>query len=186
MKTPGLASQIEVSARPGRRGKIFVELFLMMCKLWITPDHERDTKDGHFQDVHEKPEGPCREAHIDRAPVRNQPSRPALKGQKNLPKRRSSKMKVSKWDMAEFIDTKEDVIAHLAAALEENDTEFLLDVIGALARSAGMTQIARELGVTREGLYKSLSPAGNPSFETVLKLLDILGFRLRVEQKASA
>jgi probable addiction module antidote protein len=95
-------------------------------------------------------------------------------------------MKVSKWDMAEFIDTKEDVIAHLAVALEENDAEFLLDVIGALARSAGMSQIARELGVTREGLYKSLSPAGNPSFETILKLLDALGFRLKVEQKASA
>jgi probable addiction module antidote protein len=95
-------------------------------------------------------------------------------------------MKVSKWDMAEFIDTKEDVLAHIAVALEENDTEFLLDIIGALARSAGMSQIARELGVTREGLYKSLSPTGNPSFETVLKLLDILGFRLRVEQKVSA
>jgi probable addiction module antidote protein len=95
-------------------------------------------------------------------------------------------MKVSKWDMAEFIDTKEDVIAHLAVALEENDTEFLFEVIGALARSAGMSQIAHELGVTREGLYKSLSPAGNPSFETVLKLLDILGFRLKVEQKVSA
>ncbi|MDR1030489.1 MAG: putative addiction module antidote protein [Treponema sp.] len=95
-------------------------------------------------------------------------------------------MKVSKWDMAEFIDTKEDVIAHLAVALEENDTEFLLDIIGALARSEGMSQIARELGVTREGLYKSLAPTGNPSFETVLKLLDILGFRLRIEQKVSA
>jgi probable addiction module antidote protein len=95
-------------------------------------------------------------------------------------------MKTSKWDIAEFIDTKEDVIAHLTVALEENDTEFLLDIIGALARSAGMSQIARELGVTREGLYKSLSPTGNPSFETVLKLLDILGFRLRVEQKVSA
>jgi probable addiction module antidote protein len=95
-------------------------------------------------------------------------------------------MKVSKWDMAEFIDTKEDVIAHLAVALEENDTEFLLEVIDALARSEGMTQIARELGVTREGLDKSLAPTGNPSFETVLKLLDIMGFRLKVEQKASA
>jgi probable addiction module antidote protein len=49
-----------------------------------------------------------------------------------------------------------------------------------------MTQIARELDVTREGLYKSLAPTGNPSFETVLKLLDILGFRFKVEQKASA
>jgi probable addiction module antidote protein len=48
-----------------------------------------------------------------------------------------------------------------------------------------MAQIARELGVTREGLYKSLSPSGNPSFDTVLKLLDIMGFRLRIERKAS-
>ena len=95
-------------------------------------------------------------------------------------------MKASKCDMAEFIDTKEDVIAHLTVALEENDTKFLLDVIGALARSEGMSQIARELGVTREGLYKSLAPAGNPSFETILKLLDILGFCLKVEQKEKA
>jgi probable addiction module antidote protein len=93
---------------------------------------------------------------------------------------------VSKWDMAEFIDTKEDVIAHLTVALEENDMDFLFEVIGALARSEGMTQIAKELGVTREGLYKSLSPNGNPSFDTVIKLLDILGFRLKVEQKVSA
>jgi probable addiction module antidote protein len=48
-----------------------------------------------------------------------------------------------------------------------------------------MTQIARELGVTREGLYKSLSPGGNPSFETILKLLDVLGFRFKVERKTA-
>jgi probable addiction module antidote protein len=84
-------------------------------------------------------------------------------------------MKISKWDMAEFIDTK-----------EENDTEFLLGVIGALARSEGMAQIAGELGVSREALYKSLSSEGNPSFNTVMKVLDSLGFRLKVEQKVSA
>jgi probable addiction module antidote protein len=95
-------------------------------------------------------------------------------------------MKVSKWDPAEFIDTKEDVIAHLSVAFEDGDMEFLLKTMGYIARSEGMAQIAHELGVTREGLYKSLSPAGNPSFETVLKLLDILGFRLKVEQKVSA
>jgi probable addiction module antidote protein len=48
-----------------------------------------------------------------------------------------------------------------------------------------MSQIARELGVTREGLYKSLAPDGNPSFETVLKLLNILGFRLKIEKKSA-
>jgi probable addiction module antidote protein len=92
----------------------------------------------------------------------------------------------SKWDMAEFIDTKEDVIAHLTVALEENDIDFLFEVIGALARSEGMTQIAKELNVSREGLYKSLSPNGNPSFDTVIRLLDVLGFRLKIEQKLSA
>jgi probable addiction module antidote protein len=95
-------------------------------------------------------------------------------------------MKIDKWDPAEFIDTKEDVIAHLDVALEDGDMEFVLKTVGHIARSEGMAQIASELGVTREGLYKSLAPDGNPSFETVLKLLDILGFRLKVEQKVSA
>jgi probable addiction module antidote protein len=97
-----------------------------------------------------------------------------------------AKVTVSDWDPAEFIETKEDVIANLSVALEDGDIEYVLKIMGDIARSDGMSQIARELGVTREGLYKSLAPAGNPSFETVLKLLDILGFRLRVEQKVSA
>jgi probable addiction module antidote protein len=94
-------------------------------------------------------------------------------------------MKVAKWDPAEFIDTKEDVIAYLETALEDGDMKFLLKTVGHIARSEGMAQIARELGVTREGLYKSLSPTGNPSFETVLKLLNILGFRLKIERKTA-
>ena len=92
-------------------------------------------------------------------------------------------MKTSKWDMAEFIDTKEDVIAHLTVALEENDIDFLLSVINALARSKGMAEIAADLGVSREGLYKSLAPGSNPSFGTVLKTLDKLGFKLNIELK---
>jgi probable addiction module antidote protein len=95
------------------------------------------------------------------------------------------KVTFEKWDPADDIETKEDVIATLEVALEENDSEFLLSVIGDIARSKGMAQIAHELGVTREGLYKSLSPAGNPSFEIVLKLLDILGFRLKIERKSA-
>ena len=92
-------------------------------------------------------------------------------------------MKTSKWDMAEFIETKEDVIAHLKVALEENDIDFLLSVINALARSKGMAQIAGELGVSREGLYKSLTPGSNPAFGTVIKTLDTLGFKLNIELK---
>ena len=92
-------------------------------------------------------------------------------------------MKTTKWDMSQHIETKEDVLAYLDAALEETDTELLLSVISDISRSKGMTQIAHELGVTREGLYKSLSPVGNPSFDTVTKVLDNLGFQLSVKQK---
>jgi len=93
--------------------------------------------------------------------------------------------KISNWDIAEILDTKEDIIACLEVALAEPDAKFLYETLGAIARSAGMTKLARELGVTREGLYKSLSPAGHPSFETVIKLLDILGLQVKLEQKSA-
>jgi probable addiction module antidote protein len=96
------------------------------------------------------------------------------------------KMTVADFDPAEYIETPEDVFLTLKVATEENDPDFLLSVIGDIARSKGMTQIARELNLDRAGLYKSLSPGGNPSFKTVFNLLDTLGFRLRVEQKVSA
>jgi len=87
------------------------------------------------------------------------------------------------WDMAEYIKTKKDVAAHLEAALAENDIPFLLSVVGDIARSEGMTKIAHSLGMSREGLYRSLSPSGKPSFETVVKLLNLLGMRLSVTYK---
>ncbi|MDR3191510.1 MAG: putative addiction module antidote protein [Treponema sp.] len=76
--------------------------------------------------------------------------------------------------------------AVIELAIRENDPEYLLKAIGDIARSKGMAQIARDLNLDRASLYKSLSPAGNPSFLTVMKALDNLGFRLRVERKASA
>jgi probable addiction module antidote protein len=95
------------------------------------------------------------------------------------------KMTVADFDPAEYIETKEDVVAMLKVALEENDPDFLLSCIGDIARSKGMSEIARELNLDRVGLYKSLSPRGNPSFKTVYKLLDNLGFRLKLEPKTA-
>ena len=92
----------------------------------------------------------------------------------------------AKYDPAEYINSKEDVIAFLEGALEENDPDFLLRTIGHIARSKGMSQIARELNITRKGLYKALAPDGNPSFKTVFKLLDILGLQVKLEQKVPA
>ena len=93
------------------------------------------------------------------------------------------KITFAKWDPAEVIETREDVIALLGVALEENDPDFLLSVFGDIARSKGMTQVARELNMSRKGLYKALAPDGNPSFKTVFKLLDLLGMRIKVERK---
>jgi len=92
----------------------------------------------------------------------------------------------SKYDPAKYIDTKEDVIAFLEGALEENDTEFLFKTIGYIARSKGMAQIAKELNLNREGLYTALSPQGNPSFITIARVLDNLGFKLSVKHKMLA
>jgi probable addiction module antidote protein len=93
--------------------------------------------------------------------------------------------KTYKWDMADHIKTKDDVFGYLEAALEENDTELLFQVIGDIARSEGMTKLARELNLSRESLYRSFSKTGNPSFTTVIKLLDVLGYRIEIKQKTA-
>jgi probable addiction module antidote protein len=98
----------------------------------------------------------------------------------------AEKVTFEDWDPADDIETKEDVAAILEVALEENDPEFLLSVIGDIARSKGMAQLARELDVDRAGLYKSFSPEGNPSFLTVVKVLNKLGFGLSIHQKKAS
>ena len=94
--------------------------------------------------------------------------------------------KTSVWDMADHINTKEDVTAYLEAAIAENDTALLFSVIGDIARSKGMAQIARDLNLARESLYRALAPDGNPSFNTVVSVLDNLGYQLSIKQKVPA
>lgn len=84
------------------------------------------------------------------------------------------------WDAADHLETKEDIAAYLEAALEEGDSSLVVAALGDIARSKGMTQIARETGLGRESLYKALSLEGNPEFATVLKVLQVLGLRLHV------
>jgi probable addiction module antidote protein len=85
------------------------------------------------------------------------------------------------WDVVEHLQTEEDMIAYLDAALEDGDPELIVAALGDIARAKGMTQVARETGLGRESLYKSLSSAGNPEFVTVLKVLNALGLRFHVE-----
>ena len=83
------------------------------------------------------------------------------------------------WDAAEHLETQEDMAAYLEAALEDGDPNLVVAALGDIARSKGMTTIARETGLGRESLYKALSLEGNPEFSTVLKVIQSLGLRLR-------
>ncbi len=85
------------------------------------------------------------------------------------------------WDAAEHLETEEDMVAYLDAALEDGDPAVIVAVVGDIARAKGMTQIAREAGLGRESLYKALSPSGNPEFATILKVVRALGLKFSVQ-----
>jgi probable addiction module antidote protein len=84
------------------------------------------------------------------------------------------------WDTAEYLKTGEDTVAYLNAALDEDDPALLKVALGNIARAKGMSQLAEETGITRDGLYKALSTTGNPSFNTVQKVIKALDMRLEV------
>lgn len=89
------------------------------------------------------------------------------------------------FDAAVYLDTEDDVIGFLDAALEEGDASHIAQCLGIVARSKGMTEIARRTGVKRQALYHALSEAGNPTLATLTAVLDALGLRMRIDRKAA-
>lgn len=89
--------------------------------------------------------------------------------------------KATRYDGVEYLETDEDMAAYLDAILEEGDPQLLSVALGDVAKAKGMTQLARESGVTRDGLYKALSSSGNPSFDTLAKVLSALGLRFGIK-----
>ena len=92
------------------------------------------------------------------------------------------KIKISElpdFDAAEFLQTDADIAAYLSTVLEENDAGLLAAALGDIARARGMTQVAKEAGITREALYKALRPGSEPRFETVSRVCAALGVKLR-------
>lgn len=67
----------------------------------------------------------------------------------------------------EFLESDADIVAYLNAALEDGDPNLASAALGDIARARGISQLAKETGITRDGLYKALSPTGNPSFATI-------------------
>ncbi|HVB90094.1 MAG TPA: addiction module antidote protein [Beijerinckiaceae bacterium] len=90
-------------------------------------------------------------------------------------------VKTTSWDSAKYLRSDEDIAGYIDAVLEEGDPALVAHAIGVVAKAKGMKQIADATGVTREGLYKSLSKEGNPSFATVYQILKALGIRLHAE-----
>jgi probable addiction module antidote protein len=90
------------------------------------------------------------------------------------------KPKLRKWDVVEHLKSDEDIAFYLDACLEEDpgDGSLIRAALGDIARAKGMSQLARDTGLAREGLYKALSPDGNPEFATIMKVIRALGIRL--------
>jgi probable addiction module antidote protein len=85
------------------------------------------------------------------------------------------------YDVAEYLRTPQETQAYLDACFEEApyDAAFLAKALGDIARAKGMTQVARDAGLSRESLYEALSGERSPDFETILRVLGALGLRLR-------
>ncbi len=92
-------------------------------------------------------------------------------------------IKTTRWNSAEYLKTNKDIQLYLEAGLEEagDDPAFIVHALGVVARAKNMSQLARDTGLTREGIYKALSPEGNPTFATVAKIAKALGFQLTVQ-----
>ena len=98
------------------------------------------------------------------------------------------KTTTSLWDVAEHLRTPEEMAAYLEACIEEahGDAAFIAKALGDIARAQGMTQVARESGLSRESLYKALSGERSPSFDTILKAVSALDLKLSASVRSEA
>ena len=90
-----------------------------------------------------------------------------------------------KWDVVKHLKTSKDEVLYLDACLAEGDPALMAAALGDIARARGMSQVARDTGMSRESLYRSLSGEGNPEFATVMKVIKALGIRLHTSAAAS-
>ncbi|MFU7529419.1 addiction module antidote protein [Qipengyuania sp. ASV99] len=94
-------------------------------------------------------------------------------------------MELRPFDPANYLETEEDILYYLEAAMEGNDPKYIARALGDVARSKGMSEIAQKSGLGRQALYRALSEDGNPTLETLLGVLDALGLQLTVQPRAA-
>lgn len=93
-------------------------------------------------------------------------------------------LKIRPFDMANHLSNEEEITEYLRQVLEDNDPAELAGALGEIARARGMTQLARDTGLSRESLYKSLSGEYAPSSETLFKVIHAMGFKVTLEPLA--
>jgi probable addiction module antidote protein len=93
--------------------------------------------------------------------------------------------KFSRWDAADDLKTDEDIAAYFAICVEEDpgDGSLIRAALGDIARARSMSQLAKDTGLAREGLYKALSAEGNPEFATIMKVIKALGLSLHASPR---
>jgi len=90
-------------------------------------------------------------------------------------------LKTSLWDSAELLDSPERIAAYVEAAFEDGDPSLITHALGVVARARGMSQLAKEAGLSRDAMYKAFQPDGNPTLQTLTSVMKALGMRLSVE-----
>ena len=85
-----------------------------------------------------------------------------------------------KWDIVEHLDSDEKIALFLEAVFEDGDPAVIAAAIGDVARARGMSQVAKDAGLSRENLYRSLSEGGNPELATILKVIRAIGYDMTV------
>lgn len=93
------------------------------------------------------------------------------------------KLGIKRFDSAEYLQDEQDVALYFQACIDEagNDPAFIAKSLGVIARARGMTKLAKDTGISREGLYKALSGEGNPEFGTIWKVINALGLKLHIQ-----
>jgi probable addiction module antidote protein len=91
-----------------------------------------------------------------------------------------TKTEFNDYDSADYLTSLDRIAAYLEAVLEEagDDPAFVAQALGTIARSQNFSELAREVGMSREGLYKALSTDGNASFATIMKVAKALGLKI--------
>ena len=99
-----------------------------------------------------------------------------------------AKTTTTKYDVAEHLRTPAEMAAYLEACFEDanGDASLIAKALGDIARAKGMSQVARDAGLSRESLYKALSGERTPGFDTILKVIKALGLKLHAEASALA